>query len=126
MGQLDLNITGARRTIVKGMLTPHMQDRITSKESSHNKIRERNRSNALLANNIDTLVREEKKSTFNLNQVVKGYNGKDKKYSSSTGNNRNDFRLEKRTKINRWKIRPDNNGPKKEDSTIRTKAKVRY
>ena len=72
MGQLDLNITGARRTIVKGMLTPHMQDRITSKESSHNKIRERNRSNALLANNIDTLVREEKKSTFNLNQVVKG------------------------------------------------------
>ena len=49
MGQLDLNITRARRMLVKVMLAPHMQDQVTNEESSHNKIRERDRSNALLA-----------------------------------------------------------------------------
>ena len=66
MGQLDLNITKARRPIVKGTLAPPMQDRLTNKESGHDKIRERDRSNTLLASNTNTLVREERKSTFNL------------------------------------------------------------
>ena len=101
MGQLDLNITRARRTIVKGMLTPRMQDRITNEESGRNKIRERDRSSGLLANNINTLVREERKSAFNLKQVVKGCDGSNRKRSSSAANNYNDFRLEKRAKLGR-------------------------
>ena len=69
MGQLDLNIAEAQRTIVKGTLMLRMQDRLQNKESDRDKIRERDRSNALLANIIDTLVRQERKSTFNLKQV---------------------------------------------------------
>ena len=122
MGQLNLEITGARRTMVKGMLTPHMQDRITNEESSHDKTRERDHLNALLTNNINTLVREEKKSAINLNQVVKGYDDKNRKCSSGAADKHNDFRPKKRAKINRWKLKSDDNGPKKDDNTTRTKA----
>ena len=44
-----------------------------SEESGHDRIRARDRSNALLASNIDALVKEGMKSTFSLRQVVKGY-----------------------------------------------------
>ena len=63
MSQLDLEITEVRRTRVKGMLTPHTKDRIRNEESSQDMTRERGRTNALLAINIDTLIREKKKST---------------------------------------------------------------
>ena len=126
MDQVDLNITRARRMMVKGMLTLRMQDWIMNEEFVHNKIRERDRSNALLADNIDTLVREERKSALNLKQVVKGYDGSNRKRSSSAANNYNDFRPEKRAKLGRWTRRPDNSGPKKDGSIIRTKAKVKY
>ena len=63
MGQLDLNITEAQRLIAKGALTPRMQGRLENEESGHDKIMERDCLNALLANNIDALVREERKST---------------------------------------------------------------
>ena len=69
MGQLDLNIAEAQRTIVKGTLMLRMQDRLQNKESDRDKIRERDRLNALLTNNINTLVREERRSTLNLEQV---------------------------------------------------------
>ena len=54
-----------------------------------------------MLNNIDALVREERKSAFNLKQVVKGCDGGDRKRSSSAANNYNDFRLEKRAKLGR-------------------------
>ena len=69
MGQLDLNITEARRLIVKRALRPRMQNRLKNKESDHDKIRERDRLNGLLTNNIDTLFREERKSILNIEQV---------------------------------------------------------
>ena len=50
--------------IVKGSLTPRMQDRLKNEESGCDKIRERDRLNALLTNNINTLVREERRSTL--------------------------------------------------------------
>ena len=83
------------------MLTPLMQDWITNKQSGHGKIRERDSFNALLANIIDTLVREERKSAFNLKQVVKGCDGGNRKRISSATKNYNDFRLEKRAKLGR-------------------------
>ena len=73
MGQLNVYLTRARRRRVKGRLTPRMQARLVREESSHDKIRARDRSNALLASNTDALVKEEMKSTFSLRQVVKGY-----------------------------------------------------
>ena len=57
-----------------------------SEEFSHDKIRARDRSNALLASNTDALVKEEIKSTFSLRQVVKGYNGGSRKCSPSAVN----------------------------------------
>ena len=95
---------------MKEMLTPRMQDRITKEESGHGKIRERDRSDALLAYNINPLVREERTSAFNRDQVVKGYDSSNRKRSSSAANNCNNFRPEKGAKLSR----------RKDGSTIRT------
>ena len=66
MSQLDLSVTDAQRTMVKKMLTPRMKDWIKDKEADHNKVRKRDRSNALIAKNIDSLVKEEGNSTCSL------------------------------------------------------------
>ena len=71
MSHLDLSVTEARRTMVKRMLTPRMRNRLEDEEAKYNKIRKRDRSNALLTNNIDSLVNEEGESTYNLKQVRK-------------------------------------------------------
>ena len=69
MSQLDLNMTEARRTMVKKMLTTRMRDRLKDKEADYNKVRKRDRGNALLADNIDGLVKEKRKLNSNLKQV---------------------------------------------------------
>ena len=58
--------------------------------------------------------------------MVKGYDDKNRKRSFGTADKHNDLRPEKRTKVNRWKMRSDDIGPKKEDNTTRTKDKVEY
>ena len=58
-------------------------------------IRERDRSNTLLANNIDTLVREERKSSINLRLVVASEERGNRKRIPSAVNNNSDFRPEK-------------------------------
>ena len=69
MIQLDLKVLKARRTMVKKMLTTHMRDRLKDEEADYEKVRKRDRTNALLADNIDGLVKEEGKSNSNLKQV---------------------------------------------------------
>mgnify|MGYP007123552722 CR=1 FL=1 len=68
MSQLDLSVTDAQRTMVKKILTPRMKDRLKDREANHDKVRKRDRSNALLADNIDGLVKEEGKLTSSLKQ----------------------------------------------------------
>ena len=69
MGQLDLKVSDARRTMVKKMLTTRMTDRLKDEEANYKKVRQRDRSNNLLADNVDTLVKEEGKLNANLKQV---------------------------------------------------------
>ena len=69
MGQLDLKVSDARRTMVKKMLTTRMTNRLKDEEADHEKVRRRDRSNNLLADNVDTLVKEEGKLNSNLKQV---------------------------------------------------------
>ena len=102
MGQLNLYLTRARRTRVKERLTPHMQARLVSEESSHDKIRARDCSNALLASNTDALVKEEMKSTFSLRQVVKGYGGGSRKHSPNAADSSSSLRPVKRTRLESW------------------------
>ena len=68
MSQLDLNVTKARRMMVKKMQTTRMRDRLKDKEADYDKVRKRDRGNAPLANNIDGLVKEEGKLTSSLKQ----------------------------------------------------------
>ena len=69
MSKLDLNMSEARRTMVKKMLTTRMRDRLKNEEADYEKVSKRDRSNNLLADNIDGLVKEEGKSNSNLKQV---------------------------------------------------------
>ena len=69
MSQLDLKVLEARRTMVKKMLTTRVRDRLKDEEADYKKVRQRDRTNDLLADNIDRLVKEEGKSNSNLKQV---------------------------------------------------------
>ena len=71
MRQLDLSVAVAQRTMVKKVLTTCMRDRLKDKEADYNKVRKRDCNNALLADKIDGLVKEEVKSTSSLKQVRK-------------------------------------------------------
>ena len=71
MGQLDLRVSDARRTMVKKMLTTRMANRLKDEEVNRKKVRRRDRSNNLLADNIDTLIKEEGKLNLHLKQVPK-------------------------------------------------------
>ena len=59
MGQLDLKVSDARRTMVKKMLTTRMTNRLKDEEANHEKVRRRDHSNNLLADNVNTLITEE-------------------------------------------------------------------
>ena len=69
MGQLDLGVTDARRTLVKKMLTPRMQGRLKDEEADHDKLKKRDKSNALMHHDLDGLVKEERKTDSNLGRV---------------------------------------------------------
>ena len=69
MGQLDLNMSDARKNMVKKLLTTLMTNRLKDKEADQEKLRRRDRSNALLAENVNSLVKEEGKLNSNLKQV---------------------------------------------------------
>ena len=69
MGQLDLKVSDARRTMVKKMLTTRMTDRLKDEEADYEKVRRRDRSNNLLADNVNTLIKEEGKLNSNLKHV---------------------------------------------------------
>ena len=69
MGQLDLGVTDARRTLVKKMLTPRMQGRLKDDEADHDKLKKRDKSNALMHYDLDGLVKEEGKINSNLSRV---------------------------------------------------------
>ena len=69
MGQLDLKVSNARSTMVKKMLTTRMTDRLKDKEADYEKVRQRDRSNNLLADNVNTLIKEEGKLNSNLKHV---------------------------------------------------------
>ena len=66
MSQLDLKVSEAKRTMVKKMLTTRIRDRLKDEEADFEKVRKRDRNNALLADNINGLVEEEGKSNSNL------------------------------------------------------------
>ena len=57
MSQLDLKVSEARRMMVKKLLTTRMKDRLKDKEADYEKVRRRDRSNNLLPDNVDTLVK---------------------------------------------------------------------
>ena len=69
MSQLDLKVSDTRRMMVKEMLTTRMKDRLKDEEADYEKVRRRDRSNNLLADNVDTLVKEEGKLNSNLKHV---------------------------------------------------------
>ena len=69
MGQLDLKVSDARRTMVKKMLTTRMTDRLKDEEADYEKVRRRDRSNNLLADNVNNLIKEEGKLNLNLKHV---------------------------------------------------------
>ena len=69
MGQLDLKVSDARRTMVKKMLTTCMTNRLKDEEADHEKVRRRDHNNNLLADNVNTIVKEEGKLNLNLKQV---------------------------------------------------------
>ena len=69
MSQIDLKVSEAKRTMVKKMLMTRMRDRLKDEEADYEKVRKRDRTNALLADNIDGLAKEEGKSNSNLKQV---------------------------------------------------------
>ena len=69
MGQLDLKVSDARRTMIKKMLTNRMKDRLKDEEADYEKVRRRDRGNNLLAYNINTIVKEEGKLNSSLKQV---------------------------------------------------------
>ena len=66
MSQLDLKVSEAKRTMVKKMLTTRIRDRLKDEEADFEKVRKRDRNNALLADTINGLVEEEGKSNSNL------------------------------------------------------------
>ena len=59
----------ARRMMIKKLLTTRMTDCLKDKETNHEKVRRRDRGNKLLADNVDTIVKEEGKLNSNLKQV---------------------------------------------------------
>ena len=69
MSQLHLNVSEARRTMVKKMLSKCLRDWLKDEEANYEKDRKRDRGNNLLANNIDGLIKEEGKLNSNLKQV---------------------------------------------------------
>ena len=56
MSQLHLNVSEARRTMVKKMLSKCLRDWLKDEEANYEKDRKRDRGNNLLANNIDGLI----------------------------------------------------------------------
>ena len=69
MGQLDLKVLEARRTMIKMLLTMCMTNGLKDEETDYEKVWSRNRGNKLLADNVDTIVKEEGKLNSNLKQV---------------------------------------------------------
>ena len=79
MGQLDLKVSDARWTMIKKMLTTRMMDRLKDEEVDHKKVRRRDRSNNLLVENVDTLVKEEGKLNLHLKQVAERARAQERK-----------------------------------------------
>ena len=59
-----------------------MRNWLEDQGADYGKIRKRVCSNRLLVNKIDSLIRGEMKSTYNLSQVVKGHGNSNRKRSS--------------------------------------------
>ena len=57
--------------MVKKMLTTRMRDRLKNEEADYEKVSKRDRSNNLLADNIDGLVKEEGKSNSKIKRLRK-------------------------------------------------------
>ena len=69
MGQLDLKVSDSRRTMIKKLLTTRMTDRLLDEDIDYEKIRLREGGNKLLADIVDTIVKEEGKLNSTLKQV---------------------------------------------------------
>ena len=69
MGQMDLKVSDSRRTMIKKLLTTRMTDRLLDEDIDYEKIRLREGGNKLLADIVDTIVKEEGKLNSNLKQV---------------------------------------------------------
>ena len=69
MGQLDMKVLEARRTMIQMLLTMCMTNGLKDEETDYEKVCSRNRGNKLLADNVDTIVKEEGKLNSNLKQV---------------------------------------------------------
>ena len=69
MSQVNLKVLEARRLMVNKILTTRMKERLKDEEANYDKVRQRDRSNNLLAANIDTIVKEEGKLSSNLKEV---------------------------------------------------------
>ena len=69
MGQMDLKVSDSRRTMIKKLLTTRMTDRLLDEDIDYEKIRLREGGNKLLADIVDTIVKEEGKLNSTLKQV---------------------------------------------------------
>ena len=69
MRQLEVKVLEARQTMIKKLLTTQMTGRLKDEETNYEKVRSRNCGNKLLANNVDTIVKEDGKVNSNLKVV---------------------------------------------------------
>ena len=56
--------------MIRKMLTTRRTNRLKDEEANHKKVKQRDRSNNLLADNADTLVKEEGELNSHLKQVA--------------------------------------------------------
>ena len=102
MGQLDLKMSDARRNMVKKLLTTLMTNRLKDEEANQEKLRRRDRSNALLAENVNSLVKEEGKLNSNLKQVRQGDHRSNNNSWSRGCNYNSDYKIpRKKVRLNR-------------------------
>ena len=69
MEQLDLKVSDARQVMIKKLLTTCMTDSLKDEETKNEKVRWRDRGNKLIADNVDTIRKEQGKLNSNLKQV---------------------------------------------------------
>ena len=102
MGQLDLKMSDARRNMVKKLLTTLMTNRLKDEEADQEKLRRRDRSNALLAENVNSLVKEEGKLNSNLKQMRQGDHRSNNNSWSRGCNYNSDYKIpRKKVRLNR-------------------------